>query len=158
MWSTRFGYVYFVQAETIAHIKIGWTENLRGRLRGLRTSSPVPLYLLGAIWATMEVERILHSAFEEDRVCGEWFKPHPELLEYIREHAARPVGIYTLHTEGDALAWKAEYDVGCRLCRNVIPSGTKGYRFDRDDGNRFDACEACSFTEEGTLRESIAFT
>lgn len=149
------GHIYFVQAETIGHIKIGWTGNLPDRLKSLRTSSPVPLRLLGAIWAEMEIERVLHGAFKEDRVCGEWFKPHALLLEYIRDHAAKPVGLYTLHTEGGARAWKAGYNVGCRLCLAIIPSGTEGYRFDRADGDRFDACAKCSFAGDGIPRESF---
>jgi hypothetical protein len=147
------GYVYFVEAEGVGRIKIGWTENLPERLKTLQLYSPVPLRLLGACWVTSDMEKSLHKTFADRRVVGEWFEPDSDLMELIRKHAARPLGRWVLHTEGDAVSWVApKYNVGCRLCLAIIPAGTKGYRYERPDGNFFDACATCSLAEDGEPR------
>ena len=77
--------IYFVQAEGIGHIKIGFTdgEDVNGRIATLQTASPVRLRLLGAIPGGMEEEKDLHRRFAAARVQGEWFKPVAELLALI---------------------------------------------------------------------------
>ncbi len=77
--------IYFVAAEGLGHIKIGYTggEDVGVRLADLQTASPVPLKLLSTIPGTMEDEKDLHRRFASARVCGEWFKPTNELLALI---------------------------------------------------------------------------
>lgn len=77
--------IYFAEAVGIGHIKIGFTdgEDPACRLDQLQTGSPVPLRLLGTIAGTLEDEKNLHRRFAAARVCGEWFKPIPELLALL---------------------------------------------------------------------------
>jgi len=76
-------WVYFIQAGDDGPIKIGITKNVESRRAGLQPGSPIVLSLLCAIPGTRANERMLHKHFADDRLHGEWFNPHPELLEYI---------------------------------------------------------------------------
>lgn len=77
--------VYFVQVETDGPIKIGFTVDMAGRFGALQTSSPHALRLLGTVPGDEERERQIHEEFEHLRMQGEWFKPAPELLDFIAE-------------------------------------------------------------------------
>lgn len=80
--------IYFIQAQGIGHIKIGFTDgDPLVRMSQLQPSSPVPLVLMATTSGTQEVEKQLHKRFAEHRVRGEWFKPVSELLTYIAECA-----------------------------------------------------------------------
>jgi hypothetical protein len=83
--------IYFIQADGIGHIKIGFTDNedAMARLNNLQTGSPVPLRLLHVMPGTMEDEKNLHRRFAATGVGGEWFRPTPALLALIPE-AAKP--------------------------------------------------------------------
>jgi hypothetical protein len=82
--------VYFIQATDGGAIKIGVTTNVMKRLATLRTGSGRHLNVLGIIRdGTRETERMLHRRFKDGRLIGEWFRPEPDLLEYIRDHASR---------------------------------------------------------------------
>lgn len=77
--------IYFIQAEGIGHIKIGFTDSddASVRLATLQTGSPVPLRLLGTFPGLVEDEKNLHRRFASAKVHGEWFKPIPELMRLI---------------------------------------------------------------------------
>lgn len=81
--------VYFVQAAPGWVIKIGITGNLTNRLTDLRVASGFNLNVLGVInEAGRSTERMLHARFSAHRVVGEWFRPVPEILEYIEANAS----------------------------------------------------------------------
>lgn len=80
-------WVYFIQHGTDGPIKIGCALNVRSRVRALQEWNPVPLRLLGYCHGHLNHERALHKRFAEHRVRGEWFRPVPELLTYIKEYA-----------------------------------------------------------------------
>jgi hypothetical protein len=77
--------LYFIQAEGVGHIKIGFTadDDAAARLATLQTGSPVPLKLLGTVPGTMDDEKNLHRRFASSKVHGEWFKPVPDLVAII---------------------------------------------------------------------------
>ena len=54
--------------------------------------SPDTLTVLGAVVCEKpdELERELHARFADHRSHGEWFRPSPELLDYVAEHARTP--------------------------------------------------------------------
>ncbi len=80
--------IYFVQ-EASGHIKIGFTEgDPEDRVKALQTASPQPLTLLLAIEGTRQDETVLHNRFAAERICGEWFRPAPRLLQFIISQAA----------------------------------------------------------------------
>lgn len=77
--------VYFIQAAN-GLVKIGVAANPDGRLRTLRTMSPVSLRLvltIPGVGAAGEAE--LHQRFAAHRSHGEWFHPAAELTAFIQE-------------------------------------------------------------------------
>lgn len=85
-------FVYFIQTES-GTIKIGQSLDINGRMQSLQRSSGEMMRLVGWIHDTNVIktplETKLHRRFAKARVMGEWFRPVPELIEYI-EKEARP--------------------------------------------------------------------
>jgi uncharacterized protein YozE (UPF0346 family) len=78
------GTVYFLKSPHSHEIKIGFTSGeVSKRLSSLQTSHPYQLELLTTIPGNTDLERSLHQQFEQYRLRGEWFKPHPEIISYI---------------------------------------------------------------------------
>lgn len=79
------GDVYFVQAEKLRLIKIGYAKDAGERFRSLQVGSPDKLTLLGAIYSmnAQAMEAELHVRFARLRQHGEWFQPEDELLAFI---------------------------------------------------------------------------
>lgn len=77
------GVVYFIQGTAIPLIKIGIANNVVSRLYSLQSGSPDELRLLTTQPGGGLVEKTLHDRFSHLRVRGEWFRPEPELIEYI---------------------------------------------------------------------------
>lgn len=76
--------VYFVQAEGLGCIKIGFTDGrVADRLRSLQTACPARLKTLGVMQGTASTERGLHRRFAHLRISGEWFRAEKELLDHI---------------------------------------------------------------------------
>jgi hypothetical protein len=77
--------IYFIQADGVGHIKIGFTDgdDAEIRLATLQTGSPVPLRLIGTRPGGLEEEKDFHRRFASARAHGEWFQPVPELLAVI---------------------------------------------------------------------------
>jgi hypothetical protein len=83
--TTQTRVTYFVQAGTDGPIKIGSTQNLAARFRGLQMMSPLELRLLGV--APVDIEDECHRLLARWRIHGEWFAPVPQVLQLIRERA-----------------------------------------------------------------------
>lgn len=83
-------YVYFLQRRD-GRIKIGITENLRRRQRGLETAVGEKLELLAFFNGTRDDEAALHREFDTAREMGEWFCPTPELLSCVATMRERVV-------------------------------------------------------------------
>ncbi len=77
--------IYFIQAEGVGHIKIGFTDGIgaEGRLAELQVGSPVRLNLLGTLPGDKSTEMDLHRRFSFAHLHGEWFKSCPELLDFL---------------------------------------------------------------------------
>ncbi len=86
--------IYFIQAETVNHIKIGYVngDDASDRLAELQVGSPVPLRLIGTMPGTMEDEKNLHRRFASSRLSGEWFRSTPELLQLVAPMEFRRLG------------------------------------------------------------------
>lgn len=87
--SARETVVYFIQSEHGGPIKIGRADDLAKRLLGLQTSRPDKLVVLAAFPGTVADERRLHDRFGAFRERGEWFSPAPDLMDEIRNIAAK---------------------------------------------------------------------
>lgn len=65
-------------------IKIGKASDLKARLAGLQTGSPVQLELIGGVPAPAEAEREIHKVLGSYRYVREWFHPAPEVLDFVQ--------------------------------------------------------------------------
>lgn len=83
--------IYFVQETISGYIKIGFTDSpdAESRVRSLQTANPGRLVPLLLIPGDMEEEKELHRIFAEANVCGEWFRPTPNLLQYLLACASK---------------------------------------------------------------------
>lgn len=76
------GYVYFIQ-DIVGNVKVGWTNDLRGRLRVLQSGNPGPLDYLHLYLGDRSLERALHVAGSEWRIRGEWFYACEEFWDSV---------------------------------------------------------------------------
>lgn len=76
------GFVYLIHAEGTSRYKIGKTENIKARLKSLKSKSPYPLSVIKAIPSNRitELESWLHGYFADYRVNGEWFELSNEAI------------------------------------------------------------------------------
>lgn len=75
--------IYFVQPEG-GPIKIGYTLNdLRKRMAYYQPQIGLPFFVLGTMEGVKEEESRLHQRFARLRLRGDWFRPEPELLDFI---------------------------------------------------------------------------
>jgi hypothetical protein len=81
---TTDGIVYFLHAPSVKRLKIGFTTDLKHRLREHTLASPVPLVLVRQVRASFRVEHILHALFDCYRTHGEWYVAHKDLLKFVR--------------------------------------------------------------------------
>jgi hypothetical protein len=83
-WRRMFdGFVYFIRADDLGFVKIGYTCKPSDRLSKLQIASPHELRMIGHIRASMVEEGRWHSRFAHLRVRGEWFRLTTELEEAI---------------------------------------------------------------------------
>jgi hypothetical protein len=81
--------VYFIQRGEDGPIKIGSTGlDPRHRLAALQIGSAERLRLLGYLQSK---ETEIHSLFSEHRLSGEWFRPHQDILEFVRTRTIRSI-------------------------------------------------------------------
>lgn len=91
--------IYFAQAVSGGDIKIGTTDRWSQRRPNLEGELGFKLVALGIMDGAEPVEKSLHRQFSHLRVRGEWFRPDPELLDFISKET-RP----WTQTEEDELA------------------------------------------------------
>jgi hypothetical protein len=75
--------VYFAQEDGTEAIKIGTSRHLKKRIGELTRDLPWKITLLATIDGWRETECVVLRRFRHARIRGEWFRPVPELLEYI---------------------------------------------------------------------------
>lgn len=74
--------LYFIQSAD-GPIKIGLSGDVRKRIKGLQSSSPMKLALLCEVKGGGLMESDYHARFSAHRLHGEWFHPHPDILAEI---------------------------------------------------------------------------
>ena len=78
--------VYLMQPEEGGLIKIGTTTHpLKLRKAALSRQVGKELCILAALPGSYKEEGDLHKRFDHLREVGEWFRPEPELLDYVQE-------------------------------------------------------------------------
>lgn len=80
--------IYFIQ-DALLNIKIGFSETVDARVRTHQTSNSAKLTTLLVMDGGREMEGALHDRFAGYRVAGEWFKPGPEIIEFIAAEKER---------------------------------------------------------------------
>ena len=75
--------IYAIEAVGLDRVKFGRAADPDERLRALSTGSPVPLKILAVAEWPDDHETIIHDAFRDFRVCGEWFDVRPIVAEFI---------------------------------------------------------------------------
>src|SRR5690554_5965022 len=79
---TTDGYVYFVYSEAQGAIKVGYASDATTRLTKLQTGNPDRLEMYVLVRASYPCERLIHEAFSDDRIVGEWFRATPKLQSF----------------------------------------------------------------------------
>lgn len=77
------GFIYWLRAEGVGHIKIGYSARPAARMEELRVISPVPLRLIGLDLGSPATERHLHRQLQPHRLHGEWFQAVPEVFDTV---------------------------------------------------------------------------
>ncbi len=166
------GWVYFIQAESIGLIKIGWTASRPLiRLSMLAVGSPVNLTLLGVSPGNPDLERQTHGRFRADRERGEWFRPSEALKQFIAENAvdwtpfppAPRRGVYLRDddtcfrysrvTVARARTYEQRH---CDLCRSRAPEKQEVYVYRSPSGEERIVCRACARIE-GKIASEVKF-
>jgi len=78
--------VYFVVCQPF--VKIGYSADISGRLRSLRTFNPHPLSLEALVDGSVLLEKALHSHFKKQRGHGEWFRLAGPIAQFL---SSKPV-------------------------------------------------------------------
>lgn len=82
--------VYFVQEADNGAIKIGYADWPKKRLKELQVGNPRELRIIGLLLTDDHREESrMHRRFAAHRLRGEWFRPAPELVEFIDNMVAR---------------------------------------------------------------------
>ncbi len=91
--------VYFVSQGN--KVKIGFTNNIKQRMKNIKTSSPLSLKLLGTIDGDRNVEKELHLKFHQykDNLFGEWFQWSDEIRDYINQNNQMDVWVDMVNNE-----------------------------------------------------------
>ncbi|WP_256849204.1 GIY-YIG nuclease family protein, partial [Pantoea sp. Ft+CA_17] len=71
--------IYFVQFGD--RIKIGFTADLRQRLRVFRSTLLGDVRLIGSVPGARKLESEIHKRLKDHRVGGDWFKACPEVQQ-----------------------------------------------------------------------------
>jgi hypothetical protein len=80
--------IYFILDQTHQAIKIGFTQNLKQRIRGLQWGTLSKLILLGSMEGDRRTEERLHVRFAGLHISGEWFRETPELRVFLAQACA----------------------------------------------------------------------
>lgn len=84
--------IYFIQDTTRGCVKIGYTgsDAADSRLGGLQTGNASKLVVLFTMPGGRELEWELHKRFDQYHELGEWFRPHPDIFQFIIEQVQSP--------------------------------------------------------------------
>lgn len=78
--------VYFILAEEVNRVKIGYTGHIKDRLSNMQKDSPVKLQLYYFLdnWDE-ELEQLLHRYFSKYHFKGEWFEFSDEMKKFFEK-------------------------------------------------------------------------
>ena len=79
--------VYFIQGDKTKRIKIGYTRNVKKRIKRMQLSEKIKILLV--LDGGQELESQLHEEFKDYHIHGEWFTPSDKLIEFIQSDKHR---------------------------------------------------------------------
>lgn len=79
--SKNCGYVYFIKSKD--KVKIGYSTNIKRRIKELSICNPEKLELIYFIPGNKNLEWSLHNRFDFQHIRGEWFQLYPEIQLWI---------------------------------------------------------------------------
>lgn len=90
--------IYFIQEKGLFRnrVKIGYTDNIRSRLRDLQSASPSKLKILLILSGDEQDEYIYHQRFARYRLHGEWFKFGFKLRLFVSFNQLKPIDIQSV--------------------------------------------------------------
>lgn len=77
--------VYALANDDLSCIKIGYSANLKQRMRNIQSGCPYDLFLWLCIRTDnpRPIEAYLHNYLKESRLRGEWFRPTEKQLDFL---------------------------------------------------------------------------
>lgn len=75
--------IYIIRAVPSGNIKIGITDDVARRLRGLRAASYEELEVVSTFPGTGRAEKQIHAQLKASCIRGEWFRPTEEVLAWV---------------------------------------------------------------------------
>ena len=64
-------------------VKIGYSSNIRLRLKTIQSACPIPVTLLGWVSGGQKMETQLHRRFVDSRHAGEWYHLTDEIRAFV---------------------------------------------------------------------------
>ena len=83
--------IYFIG--NLEKIKIGHSSKIKSRISTIRVSCPFEAELLLLLEGGKEVEKMLHSKFNEYKIRGEWFNMSIDIKNFIQENKVNNISL-----------------------------------------------------------------
>lgn len=139
--------IYVIRAGDIGPVKIGHAVYPEKRLKQLQTANHEKLWLVKVVPGDRLFEAKIHVDLAGFRIGGEWFKPTPEVIEYVENMALADYEI----DDGKAylILWRETETSRTEACNFCGVNHSHGVT----DGHRSPHCvtiEAVSTAHDGT--------
>lgn len=72
--------IYIIKEKTSNFCKIGYSKNVKIRLRKMQSDNPRELILLKTYEGDLNIEKRIHNKYKELHIRGDWFKFDNEML------------------------------------------------------------------------------
>ncbi len=95
--------IYFIQETGLFRnrVKIGYTDNIKDRLAGLRSGSPSALKLTLALPGDTKTELVYHERFAKYRLRREWFRYGLQLRLFVWANRVKALELDALAIDED---------------------------------------------------------
>lgn len=109
--------IYFLRVGMDGPIKIGTTNDLKGRIAGIQTNHHEELLIWRLFEGGIVQESALHTRFAEYRMRGEWFSFHEDM--------AKDLGLTEIHERDFSLLQKPPSSVNRAVATTLAPVPTE---------------------------------
>jgi hypothetical protein len=76
-------FVYFARALEMDCVKIGFAHDVASRVASIQVAQPYTLEVMATVPGGVRHEGLVHTAFNAERIRGEWFRLSPRLRSFI---------------------------------------------------------------------------